>query len=274
MATGALIGGSVIGLIGKKKSQKAGKKAANAQYKAVVGAVERSREVEEKRTAAENIADAALEQANKAFRGANAQKYANAQIGSAEWGAANAERRVLQMANIELGAQERAEQVRRQERGNEITEGRAGTRASASGFGGGSSLDSWVDTMVSTHASDVAWMVSAGESADRLATMDVDLQFKNAERERAAMDRDSLLGYQTGEAQYDFYESQREADSVMREADRFQRESDRQYALETGDASRVGQIEQGKAGWLGAIGGAVSGIGGIQSSYNKFGWGF
>ncbi len=274
MATGALIGGAVIGGIGKIKGGKSQKKAAKKQYKAIEESVERSREVEKTRTAAEKIADDALKKSNEAFKDFNDKQYGNYQETSQDWASANAERLNLEMQNIALGAEERAEQVKRQERTNEIYEGRAGTRRSASGFGGGSSLDAWVNTIEATNESDVAWMVSAGESRDNLATQDANLRFEMGENERAAADRTALLGHESGAAKYDMYESEREANSVMREADRAQREADRQYALDSGDATRMAGIGQGNANIIGGIGGALSGASGIANSYDKFGWGW
>lgn len=274
MATGALIGGAVLGGIGKIGEGKANKKAASRQYKALLKSVEASRAADEKRSAAEQIADDALKQANEAFRDASKQQYKNFQATSRDWGAANAERRGLELQNIALGAAERAEKIKRQERANEINEGRAGTRASASGFGGGSSLNAWVDTMVSTNEQDIQWWQEAGASRDALATADANLRFKMAENERAAAGRDALLGAESGEAKYDMYESQREADSIMREADRAQREADRQYALDTGLSQKKSASDAYKGSIVSGIGGMLGAGGGIADSYNKFGWGW
>lgn len=288
MATGALIGGTVIGLIGSAKKKKAAGKSAKMQreaadkyYEGTVGAVERSREIEKQREAAELIADNALKEANEAFLELAKKQYRADQATGADWQAANAERRTLELENIALGAQERTEEIRRQERANEIQEGRANVRASASGFGAGSSLDMWVDTMVDTNEQDIQWWQEAGANRDALATADADLRFKMSEDERAAASRENLLGYEGAEAKFDMYESQREADAVMREADRAQRESDRQTSLDMAEADRYAAYSgakttkaQGNADFWSGIGGAVGGIGGISDSYNKYGWGW
>lgn len=288
MATGALIAGTALGLGSSYSQYKAGKKAARGQrdaardqYDALVGAVDRSRQIEDDRARAEQIADDALRQANEEFRRLNDKKFASDQAMSRDWAAANKERRAIELANIELGAEERAEEIRRIERENEIIEGRATTLAGASGFGAGSSLDRWVDTIVATHESDVAWMVEAGARADALARQDANLRFKTAEAERSAFNRSSLLGYETGESQYQYYESQRLADAAMREVARQERESQRKYTLESGKADMMAGFAQAGAtssaargSLYGGLGNAFSAFPSIASSYRQFGWGF
>lgn len=297
MATGALIGGAVLKGVGARKQQKATKQAAKYQkqsadkyYDATLGAIERGREADEKRRASEDIADRALGKANESMRDLTQdfaeRSYGNFAKSSAAWGAANREARGLAMANIALGARERAEKIKRQERANDINEGRANTRSQASGFGEGSSLGAWVDTMVATNEADIQWWQEAGASRDALAAADANLRFKMGEAERAAAGRTAALGYDMAmgesEARYDFQESQREADAVMREASYMQRESDRQYALDRAGADRDAAYsgsktmrKQADAGLIGAIGGIIGGsAGGIANSYNKFGWGW
>jgi len=287
MAVGALIGGSVLKGIGAKKQKDAAKQSARAQREAnekmfenVSAAVERSREIEKDRTAAESIADAALKEANEAFLDANAQKYKNSQIDSKNWASANRDSLSIEMGNIALGAQEKAEQIKRQARSNEIYEGRANVRSKASGFGGGSSLDKWVDTIQETNSSDLAWMKHAASSSTSLATQDANLKYRVGEQERISSDRADFLGYQTGEAQYDFYESQREADAAMRDVARQEREADREFRLaeaeagrDAGNAQAKAGYESAKGGFYGQIGSAVGGLSDISSSYKQFGWG-
>lgn len=62
---------------------------------------------------------------------------------------------------------ELAETIRRTERTNRFTEGRASTQVAASGFAVGSSLDKYVQSMQAQHASDVDWMRTAGMDAVR-----------------------------------------------------------------------------------------------------------
>lgn len=103
MATGVIIGGAVLGAVGKYKERKAGKAAASEQA----------------RLDAEN-------------------------------------RRLYQL--------EVDESVKRTKAVNEQTEGIAAANVGASGFGVGSSMDSYLDTIKSTHASDVEWMETSGAS--------------------------------------------------------------------------------------------------------------
>ena len=75
-----------------------------------------------------------------------------------------AEQERLDAENRELYRAEVGESVRRTEISNRETEGFASAQIGASGFGGGSSLDTFFESMQETHASDVDWMETSGAS--------------------------------------------------------------------------------------------------------------
>lgn len=318
MATGALIGGAILGGIGSAKSSKASSAAAEAQaraaaaqyeatkkyagetYDMIKGSLKESRKVEKKRWQAGMEADEALGEANKAFLKTSMQSsndlLKSAQISDREWASANKQGLKIQLGNIDRMRQERLEKQKRIGRENDITEGRMQTASSASGFGGGSSLDQWVDTARDTHESDLSWMRKAGRSSERLATMDANLEFKMSDSARRATMRGAEIEHSTttatNAAKFDYYESQRFADRKMRAADRYQRTADRKSMRQSARIQRDSSIESARIGMesgiamAGAqkdaargslfqgIGGALSGAAGAAGSYQKYGWGF
>lgn len=279
MATGALIGGTVLGLIGSHKQAKGQKKAArmqrkvaDQQYEDILESIEKSREVESTREAAEKIADDALRESNESFKRLNAAKYENSRISSHEWAAANKERYDLQLQNLKYESMERKEEMRRAKLEMDITEGRNRTRVGASGFGKGSSLHAWEGTVSREHDRQYSWMVKSDQMQNALGQADAAAMFRASESERAQFNRNSLLGYETGEAQYDFYESSREADSVMREAERQQREANREYALASAETDKMAAYAGASAMRAGANASLWSAAGGAATRLAGWNW--
>ena len=90
------------------------------------------------------------------------------------------EQKKLDAENTALYKREVGESIRRAEQSNRGTEGFARTQIGSSGFGAGSSLDSYLDSMRADHTSDIDWMRESGAS-------NVAIQ----EREAAARKRNS-----------------------------------------------------------------------------------
>lgn len=74
------------------------------------------------------------------------------------------EQRRLDAENTALYQREVGESIRRAEVSNRGTEGFARTQIGSSGFGQGSSLDSYLDSMRESHTSDIDWMRESGAS--------------------------------------------------------------------------------------------------------------
>lgn len=87
-----------------------------------------------------------------AIKGSKAEKAA-----AADQERLDAENRILYQMEID-------ESIKRTEQVNRRTEGLASAQIGASGFGGGSSLDTYMQTIQATHSSDVDWMQTSGAS--------------------------------------------------------------------------------------------------------------
>lgn len=72
------------------------------------------------------------------------------------------------------------ESIRRTEEQHRFTEGTARTQVGASGFAAGSSLDAYVETMQSQHASDIDWMRTSGASQEAIMEREATARLRNA----------------------------------------------------------------------------------------------
>ena len=85
----------------------------------------------------------------------------------------------LDEENRKMYEMEVAESVRRTEQTNRQVAGTAATQIGASGFGGGSSLDSYMDTLQSQQTSDVDWMRESGASQSAIMEREAAARYRN-----------------------------------------------------------------------------------------------
>lgn len=104
-------------------------------------------------------------------------------IGAIQAKSANKRSAIEQLAldreNIELGKKETAESIRRTEEVNAQTVGFAKTQIGASGFGSGSSMDSYLQTIQQEQSSDVDWMRTSGASRADIAGREAEARKRN-----------------------------------------------------------------------------------------------
>jgi hypothetical protein len=91
-----------------------------------------------------------------------------------------AEQRRLDAINTANYKKEVGESVKRTTRSNEQAEGNASVNIGGSGFGGGSSMESYLATIKSTHRSDVEWMQSSGASNAAIQEREAAARQRNA----------------------------------------------------------------------------------------------
>ena len=87
----------------------------------------------------------------------------------------------LDEENRRLAALELDESVARTEDVNRQTEGLASSRIGASGFGAGSSMDKYLETIKATHAGDIDWMKTSGASRDAIAAREAAARKRSAD---------------------------------------------------------------------------------------------
>lgn len=92
------------------------------------------------------------------------------------------EQQAADQANIERMKAENAETVKRTEEQQRLVEGKATAAAAGTGFGAGSSKDSYVEALTKTHAEDLDWLKEAGESNVELAGTDAANRYSAARR--------------------------------------------------------------------------------------------
>ena len=91
------------------------------------------------------------------------------------------EQQRLDAENTALYKREVGESIRRAEISNRGTEGFARTQIGSSGFGSGSSLDSYLSTMRASHTSDVDWMRESGASNVAIQEREAAARKRNAD---------------------------------------------------------------------------------------------
>lgn len=91
-----------------------------------------------------------------------------------------AEQRRLDAENTANYKREVGESVRRTRDVNARTEADAETNVGASGFAVGSSMDAYLETIKSTHASDVEWMETSGASNAAIQEREAAARQRNA----------------------------------------------------------------------------------------------
>ena len=99
----------------------------------------------------------------------------NQRKGAREQEALDAENRKLY--NLEVG-----ESIRRTEASQAQTEGLASTQAAGAGFGVGSSLDSYVETIQAQHAGDIDWMRTSGASQSDIMEREASARKRSSDR--------------------------------------------------------------------------------------------
>lgn len=85
----------------------------------------------------------------------------------------------LDLENIELEKKETGESIRRTEEVNAQTRGTAKAQIGASGFGSGSSLDSYLETIKQEQTSDIDWMRTSGASRADISGREADARQRN-----------------------------------------------------------------------------------------------
>ena len=105
--------------------------------------------------------------------GAQQTKKAQKRAGSAQFELDEENRR---LAKLELD-----ESIARTEDVNLQTEGIAAGKVGASGFGAGSSMDKYLETIKAVHAGDVDWMKTSGASRDAIAAREAAARKRNTD---------------------------------------------------------------------------------------------
>ena len=90
-----------------------------------------------------------------------------------------AEQARLDAENQRLYEMEVGESIRRTEQTNRQVSGMASTQIGASGFGGGSSMDSYMQTLESQQSSDVDWMRTSGASQSAIMEREASARYRN-----------------------------------------------------------------------------------------------
>lgn len=102
--------------------------------------------------------------------------------GYADTKAGAKDQRAADQANIERMKLENAETIKRTEEQQRLVEGKATTAAAGSGFGAGSSKAGYVESLAKTHAEDLDWLKTAGESNVELAGLDAANRYSASSR--------------------------------------------------------------------------------------------
>ncbi len=90
-----------------------------------------------------------------------------------------AEQARLDEENRQLYLREVEESVRRTEETNRQVAGMASTQIGASGFGSGSSMDAYMQTLESQQQSDVDWMRESGASTSAIMEREASARYRN-----------------------------------------------------------------------------------------------
>ena len=93
------------------------------------------------------------------------------------------EQRQLDEENIRLDKLEIAESISRTESSNRQSAGMAEAQIGASGFGGGSSMNSYLSTIKAEQASDVDWMKTSGASRTAIQEREAAARQRNSNRQ-------------------------------------------------------------------------------------------
>lgn len=101
------------------------------------------------------------------------------------------EQRILDAENKRLYEMEVAESVRRTEQTNRQVAGTASTQIGASGFGGGSSMNTYMQTLEAQQTSDVDWMKTSGASQSAIMEREAAARYRNT---RAQGKADTISG--------------------------------------------------------------------------------